>query len=87
MAKKPRKKKHDWQSYPKPVSIESGCKVGWYNYLTAKDAREASVAARHNAAIKVSLGYDFGYCAPGSIEERYVLDHGVILSAFRVCVP
>src|SRR2546430_7959201 len=28
-----------------------------------------SEAAKHNAVIQENLGYDFGYCMPGSIEE------------------
>jgi hypothetical protein len=37
-------------------------------------------AAKHNAEICWNLGYDFGYCSPGSITE---LDDG----RYEVCIP
>ena len=67
MAAKPRKKKYDYRPYPKHDGLRSGCKVGWYYYRKREDAEKASEAARHNAAIQWELGYDFGYCSPGSI--------------------
>jgi len=78
MAHKPRK----YKSYPKPQDIETGMKVSWYYYAKEQDAELAAVAARHNAAIKSGLGYDFGYCAPGdiSIVKRDECP-------FRVCIP
>jgi len=68
-----------WKEYPHTDDIETGCKVGWRTYANRKDADACAIAARSNAAIQASLGYDFGYCMPGSIEERD--------GRFRVCIP
>lgn len=52
---------------PESVKSRAGCKVTWQYYSDKAIAEEASKVAMHNAAIDASLGYDFGYCAPGSI--------------------
>lgn len=52
---------------PKEVDLRSGCKVSWYYYATKEEAEAAAKIARHNADIDESLGYDFGYCWPGTI--------------------
>jgi hypothetical protein len=75
-----RKRKLDWRHYPNEYKYRGGCKVAWHTYRTRKEAEECAEAARHNAVIKESLGYDFGYCSPGSIT---VLPDG----KFEVCVP
>lgn len=59
----------EFRSYPKPASVRSGCKVGWYTYTTREEAEEAAAAARWNASIKSAYGYDFGYTPPGTIRE------------------
>ena len=87
MAAKPRKKKYDYRSYPKEDNLRSGCKVGWYYYRKREDAELASEVARHNAAIQWELGYDFGYCSPGSI--RWIEDEWgpAYKGMWEVCHP
>jgi hypothetical protein len=68
------------RAYPMTDDVESGCKVGWRIYAKRSDARKCATAAQHNARIAASLGYDFGYCSPGSIDET---EDG----RFRVCIP
>jgi hypothetical protein len=64
------KPKLDYRPYPDGcISQRSGAKVGWRTYATRPEAEKCAKAARHNAAIKESLGYDFGYQAPGEIRE------------------
>lgn len=72
--------KYDYQAYPEPDDMRVGCKVSWYTYADRAKAETCSKAARHNAVIQVGLGYDFGYCAPGSIDK---LADG----RFEVCIP
>jgi len=86
MAHKPRKKKYDYKPYPKEDGMRSGCKVGWRYYRSREDAEKASVAARHNAEIQWSLGYDFGYCSPGSIEKAHE-SYKEFAGMWEVCVP
>lgn len=69
-----------YESYPPTEDTRTGCKVGWRTYATREEAEACSKAARHNAAIQAGFGYDFGYCAPGSITK---LDNG----HFEVCIP
>lgn len=77
------KTKHDYRDYPKGhIYRESGAKVGWLTYADRATAEQCAAAARHNARIQEALGFDFGYCAPGDIEERPVGGSG-----FRVCIP
>lgn len=81
MAKKPSKKtRADFRDYPKPDDYRTGCKVGWRIYRDRADAEACATAAKHNAEIQASLGYDFGYCSPGSIDT---LPDG----RFEVCIP
>ena len=80
IATKRKHPKHDWAKYPDPDDSRTGCKVGWYIYRNKSDADACSKAAQHNAVIQASLGYDFGYCCPGSITT---LDDG----RFEVCIP
>ena len=74
--------KTKWKDYPKSQNTETGCKVGWktYGYDEWVLANVCSEAAKHNAKIQENLGYDFGYCSPGSIE---VLSDG----RYKVCIP
>jgi hypothetical protein len=88
MANKPRKKKYDYKPYPKEQGLRSGIKVSWQYYAKREDAELASQAAKHNAAIQAELGYDFGYCSPGSIElvgeNRGMPQY---LGMWEVCLP
>lgn len=69
-----------YKDYPKTDAVRSGCKVGWRIYTDRHDAEVCAEAARWNAVIQESHGYDFGYCMPGSIT---VLEDG----RFEVCIP
>ena len=80
MAAKPRKKKCDWKPYPKHEDGRVGCKVSWNIYSNLADAEACAIAAKHNAVIQSGLGYDFGYCMPGSISK---LPDG----RYEVCLP
>ena len=77
MAKKARPQ---YRAYPEAQDMRTGCKVGWRIYAKRSDAEACAEAAKHNAVIQESLGYDFGYCMPGDIET---LDDG----RFEVCIP
>lgn len=68
-----------WREYPRPLKINSGCKVSWYSYATLEEAKECSEAAISNARIKSYQGYDFGYQCPGDISKS---DNG-----WEVCIP
>jgi len=70
----------DFHAYPAGYEYRTGCKVCWHIYKDRGDAEACAIAAKHNARICESLGYDFGYCTPGSID---VLDDG----RFEVCCP
>lgn len=73
-----------WIDYPDTPNIRSGCKVGWRYYDRLIDAKACSRAAKHNAKIKAELGYDFGYCCPGSILQ---MKDGPYAGKFEVCIP
>ena len=73
-------KKPVYMDYPAHHDSRSGCKVGWYIYVSENAAKLASKAAVHNAELQRMQGYDFGYCSPGSISK---LDDG----RFEVCIP
>lgn len=77
----------NWADYPETPNIRSGAKVGWRYYDREIDAKACAKAAKHNAIIKLGLGYDFGYCCPGSI--RKVPLHGctMYVGKYEVCVP
>ncbi|MBO0715723.1 MAG: hypothetical protein J2P55_00100 [Rhizobiales bacterium] len=76
----PKQARPDYCAYPEADDIRTGIKVGWRIYCDRKAAETCATAARHNAVIQESLGYDFGYCMPGSIET---LADG----RFKVCIP
>ena len=61
-----------FKNYPEPVTQRGGCKVSWYYYKTESEARTCSEAAAWNREIKAGLGYDFGYCWPGTVKR---MDH------------
>ena len=67
-------------SYPPPQDTRSGCKVSWNIYGSMEEALVCSRVAKYNAKIDAAMGYDFGFCAPGSIDE---LPDG----RFEVCIP
>lgn len=58
-----------YKPYPARQGLKSGIKVSWYFYLNRADAEKASEAAIWNGKIQEALGYDFGYQAPGNIED------------------
>lgn len=71
-----KKQKHaadgpNYKDYPKGhIFMRSGAKVGWRTYATKAEAEKCSEAARHNARIQESLGYDFGFMIPGAIKKN-----------------
>lgn len=73
-----------YAAYPATRYIEVGYKVGWRYYDNRADAEECAEAARHNAAIQAGLGYDFGYCSPGSITKMV---EGRYAGYYEVCIP
>ena len=92
MAKKAKASKY--LPYPTPVKQRGGCKVSWNYYDNEDDAKACSDAARRNAQLQAALGYDFGYCAPGSIEKKkpdaIYKEFGKDLEVgglFEVCLP
>jgi hypothetical protein len=78
-----------WHQYPKPDDQRSGCKVSWYYYKDRAAAEACAAAAKHNAVIQESHGYDFGYCAPGSITQITKAYGGSdqMIGMFEVCLP
>lgn len=51
------------------LDMRGGCKVGWETWESAEEAQAASLAAKGEARRKWDLGYDFGYCVPGEVQE------------------
>lgn len=74
----------EWMKYPSEDDMECGCKVSWNYYRDEGKAKKCAEAAKHNASIQRSQGYDFGYCMPGSIEK---VGKGERAGMFRVCLP
>lgn len=54
--------------YPEYDDFRCGLKVCWRLYKDKAAAEDCAKAAKHNAKIASSYGYDFGYCAPGTID-------------------
>lgn len=54
----------------RPISERGGCKVRWETFATREEAEKVSKWAIVEAEIKSRMGYDSGYCSPGSIEEK-----------------
>lgn len=73
--------------YPKPVKSRIGCKVSWNYYQTEGEAETCAKAARHNAEIAESLGYDFGYQSPGFIRQVSAEDWPEYGGLWEVCLP
>jgi hypothetical protein len=65
--------------YPTPVDRRGGCKVSWNYYDNEADAKQASAVAIQEAEYVAELGYDFGYCSPGSI--------ALVNGRYEVCLP
>ena len=66
-------------TYPKALFTRGGCKVSWMYFADREDAEKASEVARKEAVFVSNLGYDFGYCSPGSITETK--------DGYEVCIP
>ena len=79
------KTRFHWMPYPEHDGVRSGCKVSWYYYKKREDAEACSVAAKHNAIRQEQLGYDFGYCSPGSIEMAHPSSEHA--GMWEVCLP
>ena len=60
----------DYKPYPEHTIDSVGCKVSWYRFKNRELAEQGAKAARHNAEIMWSQGYDFGYLNPGDITEN-----------------
>jgi len=73
-----------WHKYPKEDDLRTGCKVSWHYYRSKEDAEKCAEAAKHNARIQRWEGYDFGYCAPGSIT---LMKAGKHAGMYGVCLP
>ena len=56
--------------YPKPLSLEVGCKVSWRTYATLTEAHEAAKVAQEDAELDKMMGYDFGYLIPSTITKN-----------------
>lgn len=69
-----------WMSYPAHLKMRNGIKVSWLMFEKETDAHKASQAAKNNAILQASKGYDFGYCTPGEIEKT---KDGL----YSVCIP
>jgi hypothetical protein len=79
--------KSQYRAYPSTDNIRVGCKVGWRYYDRLIDAQECAEAAKHNARIQEGLGYDFGYCSPGSIRKYPDNEPHEYAGKFEVCIP
>lgn len=73
-----------YMQYPQEDDRRSGCKVSWNYYRDKAKAEECAKAAVHNARLQEQAGYDFGYCAPGSIEQ---IKKGDRAGMYEVCLP
>jgi hypothetical protein len=76
-----------YADYPKHDAMRVGMKVSWYYFKSEGDAKNASAAARHNAAIQETLGYDFGYQSPGSITQCNADYWPEYDGLYEVCIP
>jgi hypothetical protein len=75
-----RKPRPDYRPYPEADGQRIGIKVSWRIYKDRGAAEQCAAAAKHNAVIQADMGYDFGYCMPGSIDK---LED----ERFEVCIP
>lgn len=53
--------------YPEPISVQSGCKVGYLIYKNKRIALEAAEIARVEGERLERAGYEFGFQIPGEI--------------------
>lgn len=60
---------HPTPAGEQPVSSRGGCKVSWKTYATEQRAREMAAWAYLEGEYKAALGYDYGYCMPGSVAK------------------
>jgi len=84
------KAKSKYKPYPQYQTLRVGCKVSWYYYRDEATAKKAAIAARHNADIQWSKGYDFGYQTPGFItkmNDEYSGEWAQYAGLWEVCVP
>jgi hypothetical protein len=77
----------EYKDYPETPNIRSGGKVGWRYYDRLRDAEECSEAARFNAKVQEGLGYDFGYCSPGSVWQIPEDADSPFAGKWEVCIP
>lgn len=49
---------------------DGGCKVGWRYFRDKADAEAYAALQNEMRPLQEQLGYDWGYCWPGSITER-----------------
>jgi len=82
-----RKPRRNDDHYPKPVKTRVGCKVSWNYYRTEAEAEACAEAAKRRAVVQARLGYDFGYCAPGSIRVISSSDDDGLVGLYEVCLP
>lgn len=90
MAKRAERQKQPWeiwQAYPEPAETRCGCKVSWNYYKTKEEAEVCAKAAKHNAVIQESQGFDFGYCSPGSIRAPKPGENWFFADLYEVCLP
>lgn len=75
--------------YPTEQDSYCGIKVSWNYYTLKEDADRCAIAARHNADIKASLGYDFGYQCPGTVKlcKSYQGEWEKFNGMYEVCLP
>ncbi len=64
---------------PNAIDYRSGCKVCWKTYATEDEAKVASLYAIAEAQHNLAMGYDFGFCSPGSIDK--------VVDGYEVCFP
>lgn len=85
-----KRNKPEWKDYPLTDKTRTGIKVSWNYYVSENAANICAEAAKHNARIQMDKGYDFGYCAPGSITKMTSeKPHGreELAGTFEVCIP
>lgn len=68
----------------RPYETRIGSKVSWEYYRTPEGAQRAANRAKIDAARLADLGYDFGYCAPGTIKP---IPFGDGSMGYEVCIP
>lgn len=77
----------EWMQYPPEQASRSGCKVSWNYYASEADAKACSIAAINNGQMQMNRGYDFGYCAPGSVRKPEPGSKVFYPDLYEVCLP